>query len=182
MSKRYGRNQRRKHRETIALLREAIGKRELEAVKQKRRADQLEEELANWNDEIIHLLGNHTAFQRTIPMLKVRDLDDFRRMAAPPDMRAAMRVALMADGPLMPESMTVEVLLMHKLFLTIEHDIGMLRNFVRLRIEDTRHNACYALSDDLLRSRGMSERDVEWMAVKIAREMVYLMNKNTSRP
>lgn len=169
MSKRFGRNQRRKMREEIARKTEAHERASALASYQSDIARRLEQELRDWDDEITHLLGVYSAFRRTTPDLSSRH--PLREM--PIEERLSFAQAWReVDLSVMMQPIEMMRVRMFRFLTSIDQEPVRMNWLIRL-IETNYHEATvgYSMADPLWRHGGFGPRDVDWLARDIARKM-----------
>lgn len=136
--------------------------------RQRERADRLEREMRDWDAEVRRLLGPLTAYQRTTPQVAVDEHHPHHRVALP--MRAR---DLRADTPIVPEGVFehhAETIRMFRLRYD-RHEMRMTRD-IRFEAVDRKGVVAYSLSETMLNGPGFGERDVYWLAERIAKQML----------
>lgn len=85
MAKRYGRNQRRAHRERVEALeaemklcRDQRSRAVVDKGKALEELHRLDVEYTNFSEELVQLLGPNTAFQRDMPQMQIKNRSNFR--------------------------------------------------------------------------------------------------------
>lgn len=169
MSKRFGRNQRRKMREEIAMknemLSEALGRSDAKA----REVQELRNRLSLWAEDIAHLLGPESAFNERVMRREVRDIHAFSGVL---QMLPPVRLLTPARVPEeMPQFASIGSVIEAAIYLARlgGSPADKMRRELRIVLESRNGDVAYAMSD--ARHRRWSPRDVRYMADIIALEM-----------
>lgn len=169
MSKRFGRNQRRKLREEVANLTASRDLHVQRTVRAQAETRELALRLSTWAEDIAHMLGRESAFNEQVMRQQVRDVRSFGgalRMMPPVRLLAPTR------GPEEPPQFaSVENVIEAAIYLArIDGPpADRMRRQLRIVLESRNGDVAYAMSDD--RHRRWSPRDVRYMAEMIALEM-----------
>lgn len=165
MGKRYGRNQKRRHREQIAALHEThvIDRALLDRTSM--RAAELDSEMREWDEEIRRLCGEYSALRRVTPELKsrhpIREMPIVEPLGTRP-FGGEMEISA---------SMTMNVReRMRRFVFTLEHDDMRMQRLIRFMEADGRGGVAYAISD-LALERGFGRREIAYLANEIATNM-----------
>lgn len=168
MSKRFGRNQRRKMREALAERQDAFERAVIREIEERRRANELSSRLHRWAEDVAQLMGPDSAFNEQVRRMAVEDVRSFggRLRLSPVDlMRIVPRSA--------PVPMTSVVTIIEALIWRLHLSRDEFRPMVRIELENRYAEPVgYALAED----HRWTERDVRYLAERIAREMTDLLN------
>lgn len=172
MSKRFGRNQRRKMRAEIAELREGLERMTMRYVDERRRANNLESNLTAWATDVTQLIGRDSAFNQQAQRIAVQDVDvfggrvnlDYGVRLMPTD------VVKGGETPRYIPARSVIQALIWRLRLSTDG----LQNLVRIHLENERREpVAYVLGVD----QRWTERDIRYVAEDIARKLTEFLNK-----
>lgn len=169
MSKRYGRNQKRHHRERIAALEQS---REMDRAllsRVSRELSSLESEVKQWDEEIRRLLGEHSALRRDTPEIVSRN--PLREMPI------RMPVSKLDDPEAldMVQQTTCARERMRRFVFTIQKDNFRMRRLIRFMEIDGCGGVAYAISETAL-DQGFGRREIAYMAHEIAKSMADYWN------
>lgn len=184
MARRYGRNQRRAHRETITRQEREIEMAKRDVVNAWKRSKELEQEMLDWDEEIRRLLGDYSAFRRQTPELATQH--SIREMPA----RLPTASFLWGPGESMTMTMTEPVtepassrISIARFVASIDHHDLRMETTVRFReVNLGKGESAYCISDSMLAwCGGMGKREVQWLAHEIAKKLVAMFNERTVR-
>lgn len=168
MGNRYGRNQKRKHREQIAALQEMHRMDRALLNDVSKRAAALDAEMRAWDDEVRHLLGERSAFRRrtpeTVSQYPTREVSIIEPISKYSDDLAGM-----SEAPMMTRER------MRRFVFSIDRDDFRLQRLVRFIESDGRGGVAYVISDTAL-LMGFGGREVNYLAVNIANNLVRRWN------
>lgn len=168
MSKRFGRNQRRHMRERIANLLAAQAEAHDHLRKARDEASELRSRLHRWAEDVAQLMGPDSAFNEQVRRMAVEDVRSFggRLRLSPVDlMQIVPRSA--------PVPVTSVVTIIEALIWRLHLSRDEFRPMVRIELENRYAEPVgYALAED----HRWTERDVRYLAERIAREMTDLLN------
>lgn len=167
MSKRYGRNQKRRHRERIAALEVSEQRLGDRAARSERALSTLRSEVADWDEEIRRLLGSYSAFQKDVPTFAT---DHPIR-----EMPAMERLQPYADyGADIPFSMAMsQHIRMQRYITTIESDPIRWSKLIRFVEADRRGaHVAYSMSDEMVMQAKFGPREMHYLAERIAYELI----------
>jgi uncharacterized coiled-coil protein SlyX len=175
MSKRYGRNQKRRARERIAALEEAhTMDRALLADVSKRAAD-LDAEMREWDEEIRRLLGHYSALRRHTPQMQ--SSYPIREMPIHEPISRMSRF----DGEISMSEMTMSVReRMRRFVFTIRRDDMRMQRLIRFMEIDGRGGVSYAISERAI-ANGFGKREISYLAHEIASNMAHHWNNHPVR-
>lgn len=159
-------------RAEVAALQEATRAQEYFYRQVKTKLDCLEWQLIEWDRDIAYMLGTHSAFRREPTTMRVQDVRSFRRMPTPDDMEAAMRVV-----DVVSLTAAVAFVNMKKFIVAAWDDRIELRSYIRLKLEDEKGEWRYCISDQMWHDIGLAPRDVEELSIRIAHDLVRLVQK-----
>lgn len=176
MSKRYGRNQKRRARERIAALEEAhTMDRALLADVSKRAAD-LDAEMREWDEEIRRLMGSYSALRRHTP--EMQSSHPIREMViCEPLMNMAGFDAM--DNELSSMTMSVRER-MRRFVFTMKRDDMRAQRLIRFMEIDGKGGVAYAISECAI-ANGFGKREISYLAHKIASNMAHHWNSQPIR-
>jgi hypothetical protein len=178
MSKRFGRNQRRRLREGLAkaekataIWRDLWNKADTEAAQRAVEVRHLKYRIHEWDEEIKRLLGPHSAFRGGTTVHHFHgDAKDVRQM----QVKDVPSFASMVSDMPVEEKMMVETV--RRLEFEAETLRPDLKLYLRARVVGTKGDAAYVLSESLLRDVGIGERERQEIAWQIARSLTKHIN------
>jgi hypothetical protein len=170
MSKRYGRNQKRRARERIAALEEAhTMDRALLADVSKRAAD-LDAEMREWDEEIERLMGSYSALRRHTP--EMHSSHPIREMAF---MEPVSR-AIDFSAEISASDMVLNVReRMRRFVFTMNRDDMRMQRLIRFMEIDGKGGVAYAISERAI-ANGFGKREISYLAHEIASNMAHHWN------
>lgn len=182
MSKRYGRNQKRQHRERIAELERQIDQAKARAANAVMRANKavdslevLKREVERWDKEIARILGGQSALRKDVASMEsrhpVRELPVFPRAS----------VAFSDYGEVTKRDIAGFALIMNRYVVEIQRHAPTLELAVRLKETNHGQTVAYVVSRELVRDLGFGEIDRIEIANMIAGAFVDLLNSDGSR-
>lgn len=164
MANRYGRNQKRRHREQIAALQEASQMDRALLDRVSKRAADLDAEMTAWDEEIRRLLGTHSALRRRTP-----EMQSSRPIREMPIMQRITSYDAMGSDVLEMPANTRER--MRRFVFTLERDDMRMQKLIRFMETDGRGGVAYAISETAL-AQGFGRREIAYLAHEIAAKMV----------
>jgi len=180
MGKRYGRNQKRKHREAISLLIEACLRREAEtleanSISHRTRAAYigLELRVKDWDDQIRWLLGTYSAFLFQPGIMVTGNPNSIDLI---PIMKAISAMAPYPSDMAMTSTEQAFARITRFTIAISDDDIMTLKRLIRLKISDGKGDIHYALSEDMVSAKLLGEPEIYDFAAEIARQMIDLAN------
>jgi hypothetical protein len=169
MAKRFGRNQRRKMRDEIASVQWELKSSRKSENETNARYVELSRRLTSWAEEVLRLMGQDSAFNEQVRRMAVEDVRSYGGVLrlAPP---IRMPVFSPREKPIPLSSYTVIEALIWRLHVSADEFSDM----VRIELEN-RHaeSVGYALS----RKLGWGEKDAEYLARQIARQLIAVMQQ-----
>ena len=163
MASRYGRKQRRQHRERIAALEDEVAAAWARESRALARAASLDNEMHNWDEEIRRLLGAYSAFRRTTPEMTspypIREMPIMDRVRP-----FAYSDRIEMDALPCRERIS-------RFVLSLDRDDVSLQRLIRFMESDGKGGVAYAMSEHALK-HGMGRREVEYLFRSIAENMV----------
>lgn len=173
MAQRYGRRRKRAHLARIAELTEAHQRETSLCRHLGSEVRRLNSRMEEWDDEITRLLGEYSAFRRETPVVETSH--PLRELPIRPRIADAYRSLAMAGG--FPEMETMVRERMYRFFVFCDQDDMRMRQIIRLIEHDRRTGEfAYSISEAVLRT-GFGQREIEYLAMKIAREMSDAFNR-----
>lgn len=177
MSKRFGRNQRRKMRAEIAELMESRERITMRFVDERRRNNELSAQLSSWAQDVVDLIGRDSAFNLQAQSIAVQDVGVFGDSI---NLDQGVRLARMGgvvkpgDVPTLIPARQVIRALIWRLRLSTDG----LGTQVRIQLENEhREPVAYVLGVD----QRWTERDIRYIANDIARKLIAFLNKEKYR-
>lgn len=177
MGKRYGRNQRRRHREEIAALNSQVGRlkeaHERESGLARHfasRIRELEELIREWDGELTSLFGHYTAL-RSKPAL--HEGQPIRQLPV----RRPVRPRADFGGHVSMDDMTNSIENIRAFVLQVRRDPPRMSRLFRFIERDGRGGVTYAISEYQLATVGLGPRDVRMVAEMIANYLVDGINR-----
>lgn len=168
MGNRYGRNQKRQHRERIAALekmheidRALLGKVSADLTS-------LRDEVEEWDEEIRRLLGNHSALRRDTP--EIVSSNPIREMP----LREPIQSLYGSDAAHITMAMPTRER-MRRFIFTIRKDDLRMQRLIRFMEADGAGGVAYSISETALR-QGFGRREIAYMAHEIASNLVDYWN------
>lgn len=175
MSRRFGRNQRRAMRETIAekdrqiaVSNEMFSEVSNRSAARKREADELRGRLETWARDVMRLMGDDSAFNERVKRMTVDE-----RFAG----GGLLQLAPIVDLPpisrgVEPMPTTVQTVI-SALIWRLHMSRDEFRPMIRIELENRfKEPVGYALAED----HRWTERDIEYLSRRIAGEMATLLN------
>lgn len=174
MGNRYGRNQKRRHREQIAALERARieDKRRLDSAL--KRAADLDNEMQDWDEEIRRLLGTYSALRRSAP--EFRSAHPIREMSIIEPMRFSASYGAEVAEMTMPTRER-----MRRFVFTLERDDIRMQRLIRFMETDGLGGVAYSISDAAL-AQGFGRREVAYLAHQIAENLANHWNARERAP
>lgn len=177
MGKRYGRNQRRRHREEIAALHSQVG-RFKEAHEREsglarhfaNRVRELEDLIREWDSELTSLFGHYTAL-RSKPAL--HEGQPIRQLPV----RRPVRPRVDFGGQVSMDDMTNSIENIRAFVFKVHLDPLLMSRLFRFIERDGRGGITYAISEHQLTTVGLGPRDVRMVAEMVAKYLVDGINK-----
>lgn len=168
MAKRYGRNQRRRHREVISQLTHELSEEADRAVRLYRDLCLLKEKVADWDTDVRMLLGTYSAFRFKTP--KERTDRSLRRIPIEMDVRALSTMPSPEQIPLHAVAAVVDLC---RLVVASDEDHLRLRQVVRLFVERSNGSTelHFAYEVDKFRLMKLGRRDLAPIVEGVAREL-----------
>lgn len=167
MAKRFGRNQRRHMREEIATKNELLSEALNRSAARGREANELRGRLETWARDVMHLMGDDSAFNERVKRMAVDD-----RYA---DMGRLQLSPIYDLGPIGPRDapplmvQTIITALIWRLHMSRDE----FRPMIRIELENRfKEPVGYALAED----HRWTERDIEYLSRRIATGMATLLN------
>ena len=167
MSKRFGRNQRRKLREEIATKNEMLSEALNRSRARKIEADELRSRLHTWAEDVAQLMGPDSAFNEQVRRMGVEDVHSFggRLQLAP--------IRLSPVAPTFAGQMTSVETVINALIWRLHLSRDEFRHLIRIELENRYAEPVgYALLPDHI----WTQRDIDYLAQGIARKMVAHLN------
>lgn len=165
LSKRFGRNQKRKLKAEL----EELQKQNEKITYQLSNAQSVIRTYESIDKEFVNLLGPNTAFRLTTPEIMVRELNNDHRIYR-------YNPISVFSTPNMDISTQVEILNLRRMLVMVAADPDQYRDLIRLRISDDKATAAMYYSTEYL-DIGLQERDIQFIAEDIARKLVQHINK-----
>ena len=173
MARRFGRNQRRHMREEIATKNEMLSEALNRSRERKLEADELRSRLHRWAEDVAQLMGPDSAFNEQVRRMAVEDVRSFggRLRLNPVDLtRIVPRSA--------PVPMTSVETIISALIWRLHLSRDEFRPMIRVELENRYAEPVgYALAEE----HRWTERDVRYLAERIAREMTDLLNAGVDK-
>jgi hypothetical protein len=184
MGSRYGRNQKRKHREQIAAQAKTLADAGRQIDDQERRLGQLDYEMTMWDERIRELLGNYSAFRRHIEPKLCREIERTFRVNEQKTLEELMSLgpieaSASIDSVMMPNPIN----LIHFL-MSIEDDIPpYMKRIITLRLQSQfdRDVYRYAVSEEQLYINATDNRYFDELARHIARDLRSLIDRTGTK-
>ena len=172
MSKRFGRKQKRKMLQTIEGLSNDIQIKDYSINK----LQYIAAKAVDWDQEIVRLLGKHSALRLDTSRIINRDLPHNMRVSGVMDLPDyTMSAAFMPEM-----NMTISSYNLQKIFTEIKQDPTSFRNIIRLIATDKTKGKCVSamyVDEQYMTRSGLTDRDIGWIAEDIAKQLAYNMNK-----
>lgn len=184
MGSRYGRNQKRKHREQIAAQAKTLLSAGRQIDDQARRISRIEHDQHLWDQRIRDLLGQYSAFRRDIDPKFCKEIDHFFRMNVSKSLEE-----LISLGPI-PASTSIDsyvlpnpINLIHFLETIDDDDLTFMRRIITLRLQSQyeKDHYCYAVSEEQLQINVADNRYFEELALHIARDLRALIDRQGTK-
>lgn len=178
MARRYGRNQRRAHRERIAQLDADLHSCEDYAAKSFSAVQRLENQIDEWEREICRCLGPYSAL---LPEPACMVVEHFERLRVLPVREpVSMTVPRFEEEQIsisMPQAER-----MHYLMVALDEAPMEIRRQFRILVEAPKeHRYAMMISDTLFESAGVSGRhEAEFIAREVARQIAERMTKRVA--
>lgn len=172
MSKRFGRRQRRAAREKIAAL-EAAGSEAAENyLRASRRASRLASEFDYWQDEITRLLGPESALA---PKTAERAVQEIERRPYHTMHERSVRLSPHSWEDHALTSVVHRKISLQQFLIEVQDHPERFSRMVRL-VQNDRTNSALLLSNEQFLRQGFGEREIEWLAEEIARQLARHVN------
>lgn len=173
MSKRFGRNQRRKMREHVAALTRGIESATMTIAEERRHSSELRARLNIWARDILQLMGRDSAFNEQVRrIMSTHDIASLggRLQLESPSLSFGMGLAKPEDVPTRITTYAVITAAIWRLHLSKDE----FSELVRIQLENEQSQPVgYVLSYN----HRWTDRDVQYIAEGIARELTALLNK-----
>lgn len=164
MSKRYGRNQKRRHRDRIAALEQSQEMDRALLSRVSSELSSLRSEVEQWDEEIRRLLGEHSALRRetheVLSRNPLREVPIRMPVSKPYDVEAMDMVQ--------PTMWARER--MRRFVFTIQKDDLRMQRLIRFMEIDGYGGVAYSISETAL-AQGFGRREIAYMAHEIATNM-----------
>lgn len=181
MGSRYGRNQKRHHRQRIAELEQAADDLALRERAAMQKLGETRGRIEHWAYSIRSILGPDHPFNEEVKKRVVKDLSAFppRMMVRYPEPMTLQELSAI-PGPI-PESAAVATLdvLVHRLVVRREK-FNVPRAIFMLVAEDGQAN--YAIDDNALIEGRRDPRFVEWLAGELTRTLIHATGEKLPGP
>jgi hypothetical protein len=144
------------------------------AAKDRRKYDAIYDECARWDKEIRRLLGEYSAFRFRTPQMQA-EWDQMARVLVAQERTSFVptRYPSIADpGDIVPLSQTLMHYTCNLFEVSLEHDPHAFQSIIRFEAVNRSGKVAYAMSDNMLHQHDFGERDVHWLAYRIAHEML----------
>jgi hypothetical protein len=172
MSKRYGRNQRRRHREKIAALDASVGAWATLAGHLGKKQEDLEDLLRGWDAEVRRLLGENSAFRMGTAKEEVQDIQWFNQILAGVNPHDFMGEALRVVSSPMDAYRIVNL---EKMLVHIAADPDGFSTMISLIIVD-RTKSAYCIDRETFLKHGVTPKAIAYIAQDIAQKLAKSVN------
>jgi hypothetical protein len=172
MGSRYGRNQKRHHRERIAALEGALLETAGVMTFQRNRADRLQSRIADWTTRIRRVCGEHHPFNEHVEEMAVQRIEPYFRIGKP------IRFSFSEAMSLEPEAATTAYIeaVSHKLEMEREPPVGVPRAVVKLKAGNGEQTA-YAMDRDFLREGRRDPEFVRYISREVGERLTEYMGE-----
>ena len=175
MSKRYGRNQKRRARELIAALEDMHTMDRAHLAYVSKRAAELDAEMRAWDEEIKRMLGTYSALRRSTP--EMHSSHPIRDMPIHEPISRMIRL----DGEISMSEMTMPVReRMRRFVFTLRRDDMRMRRLIRFMETDGKGGVAYSISEEAI-AHGFGRREISYLANEIASNMANHWNSQPAR-
>lgn len=175
MGNRYGRNQKRRHRERIEWLERHYAAAKANAAQAVYELGLLQNEVQEWDEEIRRLLGEYSALRRRTPEMQsghpIREMPIRERIAY-------QRYSEYEGAMSMPSASRER---MRRFVLTIERgDRYRMERFIRFMETDGLGGVAYCISETAL-AHGFGRREIAYLAIDIAKSLAEHWNSHEAK-
>lgn len=179
MSKRFGRNQRRKMRAQLADIQDKFEKAVVTGCDERRRANELAGRLERWARDIQNLLGHESAFNEQVRRMEVESLRSFDGRLRLSPQRDIARFDPVSEISVAYQGSVSSIIEAAIYVANVSSELrGHMREQVRILLQSRNGDLGYVMNREP--HHGWTSRDIEHIAQLIAREMAnYAAGENT---